>query len=77
MTFEFTGTGVAFGCEPVKPYVGDNGIYVPAFTDHRHYQCLITKELFVEAYNKWIGEEKKTKRNPINFGEDTADEWCE
>lgn len=41
------------------PFVDDEGIYVPideyapegcAST----YRCIITKELFVEAYNKWI-----------------------
>lgn len=41
------------------PYVGDDGIYVPI---HDHviegfesvYKLLIPKEVFVEAYNKWI-----------------------
>lgn len=42
-----------------EPYVGNNAIYVPC---HEYvpkgcasaYKALITKELFVEAYNKWI-----------------------
>ena len=41
------------------PYVGDDAIYVPAESVTRSdlmpvYKQLITKELFVEAYNKWI-----------------------
>ncbi len=41
------------------PYVDDHGIYVPekeympAGTESA-YKCLITKEVFIEAYNKWI-----------------------
>lgn len=44
------------------PYVGDAGIYFPCeeyvpegFTSS--YRCVLTKEIFVEAYNKWIKEE--------------------
>ena len=41
------------------PYVNDNGIYIPleAYVPERcasTYKCIITKEMFVEAYNKWI-----------------------
>ena len=43
------------------PYVGDDAIYVPldAVTKSEImplYKKLITKELFIEAYNKWIKE---------------------
>ena len=42
-----------------EPYVGDNGIYVPCKSyvpegSASIYECILTKELFVEAYNKWI-----------------------
>lgn len=40
--------------EPVKSYVDDNGIWIPSVTNPRCHQVLISKELFVEAYNKWI-----------------------
>lgn len=40
--------------EPAKAYVGDNGIYVPSDVDFRYHKLLISRELFVEAYNKWI-----------------------
>ena len=40
--------------EPVKAYVGNDGIYVPIDEDPRFYKMLISKEMFVEAYNKWI-----------------------
>ena len=41
------------------PFVGEDGIYVPVepyveevFTSS--YRCILTREMFVEAYNKWI-----------------------
>jgi hypothetical protein len=43
------------------PYVGDDGVYIP----HNEYvpagctgtyKCVMTKEMFIEAYNKWIKE---------------------
>lgn len=46
------------------PYVGDDGIYVPC-KDYvpagcaATYKMILSKEMFVEAYNKWIkGEEQ-------------------
>lgn len=44
------------------PYVDDYGIYIP---DKEYipqgsagsYSCIMTKEVFIEAYNKWIKEE--------------------
>lgn len=49
-----------------EPYVGDDGIYVPCqmyvpegITSN--YECVLTKELFVEAYNKWINYDEKLK----------------
>lgn len=51
----------ATGTEYVRqmPYVDENGIYVPV-NDYvpngcaTMYRCIMTKEMFVEAYNKWI-----------------------
>ena len=42
-----------------EPYVGENGIYMPLewyVPDGMKstYKCILTKEMFVEAYNKWI-----------------------
>jgi hypothetical protein len=42
-----------------KPYVGDDGIYIPcepyAPVDcATTYECILSRDLFVEAYNKWI-----------------------
>lgn len=42
-----------------EPYVGEDGIYMPLEWYVREgtqsaYQCMLTKEMFVEAYNKWI-----------------------
>lgn len=42
-----------------EPYVDDYGIYVP---DREYvpqgtvsaYKCIMTKEMFIEAYKKWI-----------------------
>lgn len=41
------------------PFVDDDGIYVPLeqYAPEgcaSNYKCLMTKEMFVEAYNKWI-----------------------
>lgn len=53
---------------PIKPinyikqesYIDDTGIWIPVqeYVPEGYastYRCLITKELFVEAFNKWIG----------------------
>lgn len=42
-----------------EPYVGEDGIYIPLEPYAPEglasvYKCLITKEMFIEAYNKWI-----------------------
>ena len=42
-----------------EPYVGDDGIYVPVEEyaiegTMSLYRKVIPKELFIEAYNKWI-----------------------
>lgn len=42
-----------------NPYVGEDGIYVPCEEYVPDgcasvYKCVLTKEMFVEAYNKWI-----------------------
>ena len=40
------------------PYVGEDGIYVPcqeyALEGYGFHSLLISRETFVEAYNKWI-----------------------
>jgi hypothetical protein len=46
------------------PYVDDYGIHVPEKEYVPEgcvsaYKCVVTKELFVEAYNRWIADEKK------------------
>lgn len=46
------------------PYVGEDGIYVPVEEYAQEgcssfYRCLITKDLFVEAYEKWIKNDDK------------------
>lgn len=58
--------------EPVKPYVGDDGIYVSYEYDPRYHKLLISRDLFVEAYNKWI------KNDSYGFtDQDDADDWCD
>ena len=48
----------------LEPYVDENGIWFPCEgygvegAPHA-YKCLITKELFVEAYEKWIKNDNK------------------
>jgi hypothetical protein len=59
------------------PYVDDDGIYMPnAYSNNVYYQCVMTKELFVEAYNKWIKGEPDVCDNPF-IGRDDADDWSE
>ena len=41
------------------PFVDDDGIYIPLeeYVPEgcaSNYKCVMTKEMFVEAYNKWI-----------------------
>ena len=40
--------------EPAKAFVDDDGIYIPHESNPRYHKLLISKDLFVEAYNKWI-----------------------
>ena len=56
-------TGEAHGSEPAKAFVDDDGIYVPSTVDSRYHTMLISRDLFVEAYNKWIKEEKENESN--------------
>ena len=58
--------------KPAKAYVGDDGIYVPSSFDYRCHELLISKELFVEAYNKWIKGESVGL-----YDQDDADDWSE
>lgn len=44
------------------PYVDDYGIYIPEREyvpegTESVYKCVMTKEMFIEAYNKWIKEQ--------------------
>lgn len=56
------------------PYVGYDGIYIPnVHNDTVYYQRIMTKDMFVTAYNKWI---KHDDYDPF-VGQDTADDWCE
>ena len=66
---------ITFDGENYAPYINDDGIYVPVvYCGIVYYQCVVTKDLFVEAYNKWI---KLSKCNFARYGEDTADDWSE
>ena len=62
MDFE-TDVNITFIKQPIiikqEPYVGDDGIYMP-YNEYvpegceTKYKCILTKEMFIEAYNKWI-----------------------
>ena len=63
----------------VNPYVDDEGIYVPVKEyvpkgTLELYNCIMTKEMFIEAYNKWI---KTNSRDNVSTTDDDADCWCE
>lgn len=58
---DFITTQTGHLVEYVKqyPYVDDEGIFVPIYEYapegiESNYRMIISKELFVEAYNKWI-----------------------
>ena len=64
-----------------EPYVGDNGIYVPVNEYVPEgctsmYKCVMTKEMFIAAYNKWIKNDSNI--NTFYYGsDDDADDWSE
>jgi hypothetical protein len=68
---------VATIAEPefAKAYVGDDGIYVPSRYDPRYHELLISKELFVEAYNKWIKNDSTSKYDRLFGHKDDTDDW--
>lgn len=63
--YQWTDIKTAEVSEPelVKAFVDDVGIYVPSAVDPRYHTMLISRDLFVEAYNKWIKEEKENESN--------------
>ena len=63
--------------ELAKAYVGDDGIYVPSRYDTRYHELLISKELFVEAYHKWIKNDSTNKYDSLFCGKDDADCWSD
>lgn len=63
-----------------EPYVNDYGIYVPEKEYVPEgcvsvYQCIMTKEMFIEAYNKWIKND--SDKYSYSSGEDDADCWSD
>lgn len=49
-----------------EPYVDDDGIYVPVHAYVQSgtasaYRCVMTKETFVEAYNKYVNNQRMYK----------------
>ena len=64
-----------------EPFVDENGIYVPVNEYVPEgcasaYRCIMTRKMFVEAYNKWIKPEY-TVSFPFISCNDDADCWCE
>jgi hypothetical protein len=64
-----------------KPFVDDRGIHVPINEYVQEgcastYVCIMPKELFVEAYNKWIKGKTDVYCDPF-IGQDDADCWCD
>ena len=49
------------------PYIDEYGIYVPEKEyvpegTGSFYKCIMTKEMFIEAYNKWIAGADNEKK---------------
>ena len=64
-----------------KPYVDNYGIYMPVNEyvpegSASIYRCIMTKEMFIEAYNKWIKNNAEDKSRSF-VDQDDADDWCE
>ena len=64
-----------------EPYVDNHGIYMPINEYvpegcESMYRCIMTKEMFVEAYNKWIVG-LQDKNIYAAYGEDDADCWSD
>lgn len=60
-----------------EPFVNNRGIYMPVneYVPEgcaSQYHCFMTKEMFVEAYNKWI----KHDDDPF-YGQDDVDCWSD
>lgn len=59
-------------------YVGDDGIYSPMVIGNSvYYQCIVSKELFIEAYNKWIKNDSASKYDSLFCGKYDTDCWCD
>ena len=63
-----------------EPYVDEYGIYVPVEEYvpegcESMYRCVITKEMFVEAYNKWIKNDNTSKYDCLFNRQDELDNW--
>ena len=64
-----------------KPFVDNHGIYVPEKEYvpegcEGAYRCIMTREMFIEAYEKWIKPTYDTY-TPSHHNDDDADCWCE
>lgn len=66
-------TTTSYQPKEVKAFVGDDGIYVPNSV-YGSYKLLMSRELFVEAYNKYI---LANQFRPGFVGQDNADDWSE
>lgn len=65
-----------------EPYVNEDGMYEPIETYvpegcESVYRCIMTKEMFVEAYNKWIKNDNKSKYECLISHQDDADCWSD
>lgn len=65
-----------------EPYVGDNGIYVPVNEyvpegTESMYKCVMTRKMFVEAYEKWIKNDSISKYDCLFHDKDDADCWSD
>lgn len=64
-----------------ESFVDEYGIYVPVNEYvpegcQSQYRCILTKEMFIEAYEKWIKPTYKVTFPTFSCNDD-ADCWCE
>jgi hypothetical protein len=63
-----------------EPYVDERCMWMPVNEYVKKgsastYRCVMTREMFIEAYNKWIKNANTSKYDCLFRHEDSIDDW--
>lgn len=63
-----------------EPYIDECGMWMPVNEYVKQgsastYRCVMTREMFVEAYNKWIKNNSTSKYDCLFGHKDSIDDW--